>query len=146
MAVGDPTSKGTDAETLGSVMAGGHVVDPVLCRLVHDPLGSLSGHVGIESSGHRLVEFALGAASHDAHRRYQPIAAGEDLGFTIAGLGDRSEKLFLLDRFREDATHPRRRTAVNSEALELFKSEAASQLGGVAQLEMSVQRQVVGDQ
>ena len=66
--VGDPTAEGADAESLGRVMASGHIMDTVLGRLVHDPFGGFAGHIGIESGGHRLMELALSAAGYDAHR------------------------------------------------------------------------------
>ena len=146
VAFGDPSTEGADAESLGRVMARGHVMDTVLGRLMHDPLGGLSGHVGIESGGHRLMKLALGAAGHDADRRHQPIAAGEDLGFAIARLGDGGEELVRFNCLRKDPAHSCRSTAVHSESLELLESETTSQLGGVAEFEMSVQREVVADQ
>ena len=144
--VRDPSAESADAETLGCVMARGYIVDTVLGRLVHDPLGGLTGHIGIESGGYRLMKLALSAARHDAHRGHQPIAAGEDLGLAIARFGDGCEKLVRLDCLREDATHPRRSAAVHSKAFELFEPEATGKLGGVAQLEVSIQGKVVGDQ
>ena len=35
---------------------------------------------------------------------------------------------------------------MHPETLELFEPEATSQLGGVAEIEMSIQREVVGDE
>ncbi len=70
----------------------------------------------------------------------------EDLRLSIARLGDGCEKLAGLDRLREDATHPGRSAEVHSEAFELLEPEATGQLGGIAQLEVSIQRQMVGDQ
>jgi len=144
--VRDPSAESADTETLGCVMARGYIVDTVFCRLVHDPLGGLTGHIGIESGGYRLVKLALSAAGHDAHRRHLAFAAREDLGLAIARLGDGCEKFVRLDRLREDATHPGGSAAMHSEAFEFFKPEATGQLGGIAQLEVTIQRQVVGDQ
>ena len=144
--VGDPAAESADAEAFSRVVARGHIMDTILGGLVHDPLGGFASHIGIESSGYRLVELALSAAGHDAHRRHQTIAAGEDLGLAIACLGDGCKKLLRLHSLWKDATHPGWSATVHSEAFELLKSEATGQLGGVAKLEMSIQRQVVGDQ
>ena len=144
--VGDPAAESSDAEAFSRVVARGHIMDTILGGLVHDPLGGFASHIGIESSGYRLVELALSAAGHDAHRRHQTIAAGEDLGLAIACLGDGCKKLLRLHSLWKDATHPGWSATVQSEAFELLKSEATGKLGGVAKLEMSIQRQVVGDQ
>jgi len=144
--VRDPAAKGADAETLRRVVARGHIMDTVLGGLVHDPLGRFAGHIGIKSSGHRLVELALSAAGHDAHGRHQPIASREDLGFAIACLGNGCKKFIRLDSLGEDPTYTGRGAAMHSEAFKFFKPEATGQLGGIAQFEMPIQRQVVGNQ
>ena len=144
--VGDPAAEGTDTKTLSSVVARGNVVDTVFGGLVHDPLGGLTGHVGVEPCGHRLVELTLSAAGHDAHRRHQTFAAGEDLGLAIACLGDSCKKLLRLDSLGENTAHPGRSATMHSEAFEFFKPQATGQLGGIAQLKMSIQWQVVGNQ
>jgi len=144
--IGDPVAEGADPEPLSRIMAGGHVMDAVLGGLMHDPLGGFSGHVGIESGGHCLMELALSAAGHNSHRRHQPIATGKDLWLAIARLGDGCEEFISIDGLWEDPAYSGRNTAVHTETLEFFKSEPTSQLGGVAELEMSIQREVVGNQ
>jgi hypothetical protein len=49
-------------------VARSNIVNPVLGRLVHDPLRGLAGDVGVETCGHGLVELFLGAAGDDADR------------------------------------------------------------------------------
>lgn len=144
--VGDPAAKGADAEALRRIVARGDIMDAVLGSLMHDPLGRFAGHISIEPGGHRLVELALSAAGHDAHRRHQPIASREDLGLAIASLADGCKEFIRLDSLGEDPTHPGRGATMHSEGFELFKPEATGQLGGIAEFEMSIQRQVVGNQ
>lgn len=142
----DPAAECTDAEALGRVVPGGDVVDAILCSLVHHPLGGLTGHVGVESRRHRLVKLALGGAGHDADRRHQAVAARENQRLSIARLGDGGEELVRLDRLWENTAHTCGGTGVDAEAFELLEPEATSQLGGVAEFEMPVERQVIGDQ
>ena len=68
------------------------------------------------------------------------------MGLAIAGFGDSCEKFLRLDSLGEDATSPGWSAGVHSETFELLQPEATRQLSGIAQLEMSIQWQVVGDQ
>ena len=127
-------------------MAGGEVVNPVLGGLVENPFGGLSGDIRVEARGHRLVELALGAAGDDAHRGHRAASSRKDLGLAFARLGHGGEELLRLDRLGEDPADSHRRAVVLAEGLQLFETEAASELGCVTQLQVAVQGQVVGDE
>ncbi len=146
MVIRNPVPEGSNAEAFACVVAGCDVVDAVLGRLVHDPLGGLAGDVGVETGGDRLVELALSGTGDDANRRHEPIPAFEYLGFAVARLRDGGKKLFSVDRLRKNAADPCRCAGMESKALELFEPESSGQLRRVAQLEVAIERQVIGDQ
>ena len=142
----DPAAEREDAEPLGGVVTGGEVVDPVLGGLVQHPLGRLAGDVGVEAGCDRLVVVPLRGAGHDSDRRHQASVALEDLRIASAGLGDRVEQLVRRDRLREHAADAHRPAVIVAEGLQLDQPEPVGELGRVAEIGVTIERQVVGDQ
>jgi len=143
---GEPSTKGTDTKPLGRVMTGGHVMDLVFGSLVKHPFGGLASDIGVETRGDSLVELALGTAGHDADRGNHSIATWENLRLTLTRLGDRCEKLVRIHRLRKYAAYSCRTAAVLAKGLELFETEATCQTSGIPQIEVTVERQVIGDE
>ncbi len=96
----------------------GDVVDPILGCLVEDPLGRLTGDIGVEARRHRLVVLAFGGTRDDPHRGNQPPVALEDLRFPIGDLGHGREELDGIHGFGEDTANPGRRPLVFGERFE----------------------------
>jgi hypothetical protein len=144
--IGDPAAERADAKALGCVVAGGDIVDLVFGRLVHDPLGSLTRNIGVETGGHGLVKLTLSAARDDSHRRDKALSSREDLGLSFACLGNCRKKFVGLDRLGKHPTHPGGCSEMKAEGLELHEPEPARELRRVAELEVAVEREVVGNQ
>lgn len=144
--VGEPAAQRSNTETLGGVVPRRDVVNPVLGGLVENPLRRFAGDVGVETRRHRLVVLALGGTGDDPHRGDQSSVALEDLRLAIGDLGDGREELDGVDRFGKDPADAGRGALVLGKRLELTESEQPGELGGVAQLHVPVQRQVVRDQ
>ena len=89
---------------------------------------------------------ALGGAGDDPHRRDLAPVALEDLRLAIGDLGHRGEELVGVHGLPENAADAGRHPLVLGEGLELAQAETAPELGGVAQLHVAVEGEVVGDQ
>ncbi len=75
-----------------------------------------------------------------------PVLPGKDLGFPFAGLGDGSGEFEWVHRFVKHAAHAGRRAGVDAKGLELLQPQSPGELRRVAELDVAVERQVVGDQ
>ena len=146
MTICDPVAEGPHTETLGRVVPRRHIVDPILGRLVHDPLGGLAGDVGVETRRDRLVVFAFGGPGDDSHRFDHPPVTLEDLRLAIGDIGDCGEEVLGVHRFGEDTADPGGCSLVLGKRLELDQTELTSELGGVSQLHVPVEGEVVRDQ
>jgi len=144
--LGEPPTQGANAEALGRVVARGDVVDPVLRGLVEHPFGRLTGYIGVEARRYRLVVLAFGGPGDDPHRGDLTPVALEDLRFAIGCFRNRREKLLGVHRLGEDAADAGRCPLMLGERLELGETEAATEDGGVAQVHVAVEGEMVGDQ
>ena len=144
--VRDPSSESTDAESLGGVVTRRQIVDPILGGLVEDPFRGLACDICIETGGDGLVKFLLCTAGDDPHRRHQMISAGKGLRFALAGFFDGGDELLQIDRFLKDPADAGGCAEVDAEGLELLEADAVGELCRVAELQVSVEGQMVGDE
>ena len=127
-------------------MSCGDVVNPILGGLVENPLRRLTGDVGVEARRHRLVVLAFGGPGNDPNRGDQSPVTLEDLRLPIGDLGHGREELDGVHGFGEDTADPGRRPLVLSERFEFGESEASGELGGIPQLHVSVEGEVIRDE
>ena len=142
----EPPAKRLDTEALRRVVSCGHVMDAIFSRLVQHPLGRLTGDVGVETRRHRLVVLAFGGPGDDTDRRDLAPVALENLRLAIGGFRDRREKLIGIHRLGKDAADAGRCPLVFGEGLELGETEAPTEHGGISQIHVSIEGEMVGDQ
>ncbi|CDI92969.1 hypothetical protein BN889_04942 [Pseudomonas aeruginosa PA38182] len=127
------------------MVSGGDEADAVLPRAVHGLLGNLAGQVGIDASGDRLVDIALGAAGApgDAPDRLTGIDQQRLTPQRIAHMPSEIGRLHRLGKRTEEDDGTR---VARLQRPFHFEAELPGELHVVAHLRMQIQRQVVSEQ
>src|SRR6185436_4497849 len=132
-----------DAVSLGGMMARGDVRNARLAREMHRLLGDFTRQIGIDSQAHGVFEITLRRAGAPGDPPHDFVTIADDLRRAIEACADAAAEFGQCWRLRKLAT---RAQSLRAERVRVRDSARARELHVVADVGMSVERQMIGKQ